>query len=489
MAVLRQVKMVNCQCWKTPRIINFTEGLNVIRSTKNSVGKSVLFKGLKFTITPYMFDKDDRLDFITHGRDYAELTYLFDTDEVAIVRVLPDKVIYFYSKSLANPKFTQTVDYPPEELIKALSVLIEPMTGYIINVIDSDRPLFLTDSDNETNVNIIKFMTEHKHLNRLKENYESKTSELNDALAKVYRKELEYKDRIQKLNIINVASLEERINLAEAMTKVFDACAKIYTLLDSLPKSKNSVRFYEKQIELCDLGMSIENSGILNVNANVRNNITDMDIRLANTLVELQNTGIFEANTTPCKITDTDISLANLIMDLEKTGILESKLNKNEISDNDIAYAKLAENLETFIVNTTFEEKPFKYYGESLDLVDVLQAVMKSYNGAQTVKKLKHKCDEKLTEIKYIEKSIRMAEKLLPLELKLNELIDLNNKYKESIKTIKAIENELDSIVNNNEVLDCPIHGKIVNKNGVCIPVLKSPSNIVIKQEKHEVKV
>lgn len=479
MAILRQVKMQNCQCWKSPKVINFSPGLNVIRSTNNSVGKSVLFKGLKLTITPYMFDKEDREDFITYQQEYAEITYLFDTDEVAIVRIFPQRTLYFYSPSLQNPKFTQTVDSPPEPLIKALSVLVEPVTGYIINVIDSERSLFLVDSENETNVNIIKFMTEDKTLTRLKETYETRTIELNDSLAKVYRKELEYRDRINKLDVINVKAYEEKINLAEKLSNVFDAMVKIYSAIDKVPKSRKSVSFYSEQIALCDLAIDLSNTGIFNVKP-VSCKVSEKDITLANTLVEFCNTGIFDIVPVRSNITDKDIQLADMIKSINESNIFNVNVGNKVISNSDINLATVAENLERFIVDITFEEKPFKNYKECLKLVEVLQTVMQSYNSVQSVKRLNRIHKSSLNRIESLTSTINLAEKVFPLEDALNSLQLSKVNYNKALNTIHQLEDELDNLANNNEVLECPVHGKIINKNGVCIPVLKTSSNISI---------
>lgn len=454
MALLKQVKMVNCQCWKSPKVISFTSGLNVIRSDNNNVGKSVLFKGLRIALVPQEFDKDDRLEFITFGQKYAEMTYLFDTNEVVIVRIFPNKVVYYYSETLSNPKFVHTVDSPPDEFTKALSVIIEPETGYIMNVIDSDRPLFLINSENDTNKNVLEFLTEHEQLKRLKEDYALNLTELTNALGKVYEKELDYRSRLERLNVIDVQAFEERINQAEKLSEVFDAMAKVYNLLCKIPKCGNNVGFYEEQINTCDL------------------------------ILGLSNTGILDATLSKCNITDTETTLANTIVDICNTGILSTSTRElKDIKKSDLEFVKFGEQLQRFIADTTFDEKPFKYYKKSLELIDVMQAVMRGYNGILAIQKSKRLYGTQILKVNETQEALDLAESVLPLEVALDTLDNSLCNYKKLESTIKLMENALDTLARENEVLDCPVHGKIVNKDGVCIPVLKTSSNIDIVEE------
>lgn len=451
MSKIKEFKFVNCQSWKSARVLRFSEGLNIIRAT-NSTGKSVIFKALRLLLVPYLFDSEDREQFISYGEEYAEFSVLFDSDEIVIMRVFIKQIIYFYAKDIHNPKFEKTVDMPPDEVVKAMNAIIEPQTGYIMNIVDSDRELFLVDSKNETNVNSLKYITEHQGINHLKEYVETRIPLFEQAQHDVYDKKLDWSDQLYKLGNTNVIQLEKDVHDSEMLVEVFDAVAESYEILDSIQIPDHDMTEYEGALDKINIVIDLLSSGIMDINIGNKDEITDLDV-----------------------------SLSDLAVNLMSTGILNETIEEHHIiEDRHIDEVNLAMTLKEFCETITFEKQPLANVDICLEYLDTLDIVMGVYNTTNYIKRYCTGLENSLSMLRRLELVESCILEFKELGDAVNELIVASDKHNKSLMKIDKYEKAIDELRDDNEVLKCPIYGEIVNKNGICIPVAKSSSTIEI---------
>lgn len=452
MAKILEFKFVNCQSWKSPKIIKFTGGLNVILA-ENGTGKSVIFKALRFLLTPYLFDKDDRTDFITYNTEFAEFTVLFDTNEIVIMRIFPKQILYFYASDLNNPKFKQTVDMPCEEVFRAMMAIIEPETGYMMNIIDSDRSLFLIDSNDTTNVNSLRYIIEHAGVKKLLSFIEDRLPLLEQSQEQVYSKKLDWESQLHQLGTTNIIELEQNVNEAELFMELFEVLGDVWQTLEDIIIPEHEFKEYEEAVETLDNFINLINSGIFEVAIDlIGDNISPVD--------EL---------------------LSALIVDLASSGILTESIREQAfIPDSYVDLVDLSYSLQEFIKEIEFDYTPLANAEECLEYVEILDNLKFSYNNLNVI----GKTNEDLTQSKINIANLTELESymlmLIEFESALNELTEICTIQAKTTDKVKRLMEELDNLRDTNEVLACPVYGEIIHKEGKCIPVLKSSANIKI---------
>lgn len=231
---LLQMRLTDCQSWEDG-IINFAPGLNVIRA-ENNTGKSVIFKMLKITCKPNSLMNKERQELIRRGKNYAEVTYMFSDMSAAIVRVFRERVIYYFCKNVNTDEFTQQEGVPHSQLMDNLGLLVDYESGYVANILDNDQPLLLVKSDNKSNYNLIKVLTEHPQLNKMLINFKVKYPEYRRELQEVKSKKARLEQNLKTVKYVDEELLESQIDRAEGMLETFDILIDMYKLILEIDK-------------------------------------------------------------------------------------------------------------------------------------------------------------------------------------------------------------------------------------------------------------
>ena len=278
MVKLKQMRLVNCQSWRDG-IIDFSEGLNVIRA-QNNTGKSVIFKALRITSNPSGYDKEDRIMFIRRHAEYAEITYLFSDDSASIVRVFPNKTLYYYTPDAHNTPLHGQEDEPHEQLLEKLSLIIDRENGYVANILDDEQPMLLVRSSDKSNYNLVKLLTEHPQLNRLIGVFKEKYIEFRGDLSSIRssKQRLEYK--LNNTRYVDEEKLEYEINTSESFLEVFDYLINILKLSTEIKSNIVSDAPWE---DLYEVGNVLSKTDAIIDSIDLNTNYVD------NELIELSN--------------------------------------------------------------------------------------------------------------------------------------------------------------------------------------------------------
>ena len=316
MVKLKIMRLVNCQSWSNS-VIGLSEGLNVIKAPNNT-GKSVIFKILKAVCSPKYYNNEERAGLIRDNAEYAEATYLFTDNSMAIVRIFKNKTIYYFTNDKDKSQFTATQDTPPPKLIENLNMLVEPESGFIVNLLDLDQDLFLVKSDSKSNHNIIKVLAEHDGLRRLCTLFRDKIPRVKEELLRLRSTEERLAYQISQMQYINIDELESEVNEKEFLVEQLKLMRDLYINTDSLLPLMSDAKPYDDLILLSSLGQELErldlniDYSILGLNINQDNiNLCDIGVQLESIYNTLNNTINSSYDDTLCELALDLIDIVN----------------------------------------------------------------------------------------------------------------------------------------------------------------------------------
>ena len=338
MVKLKIMRLVNCQSWSNS-VIGLSEGLNVIKAPNNT-GKSVIFKILKAVCSPKYYNNEERAGLIRDNAEYAEATYLFTDNSMAIVRIFKNKTIYYFTNDKDKSQFTATQDTPPPKLIENLNMLVEPESGFIVNLLDLDQDLFLVKSDSKSNHNIIKVLAEHDGLRRLCTLFRDKIPRVKEELLRLRSTEERLAYQISQMQYINIDELESEVNEKEFLVEQLKLMRDLYINTDSLLPLMSDAKPYDDLILLSSLGQELErldlniDYSILGLNINQDNiNLCDIGVQLESIYNTLNNTINSSYDDTLCELALDLIDVVNTydsidnFVSLDKLDNIEFLLN------------------------------------------------------------------------------------------------------------------------------------------------------------------
>jgi hypothetical protein len=254
MVKLRSLRLVHCQSLKDV-YYEFVDGLNVIIA-ENNTGKSVKWKMLKIACDPKVYSKEEMNELIMRGKDYAEATYIFEDHSCGIVRVYKDKPIYYYSADhRVDGSFVASLE-PDEIFIRNLSVIIDPESHTVINILDLDQSLFMVNGNSKTTHNMLDLITNDPKLNRIIGITAEKTLIYRNKLKsaqKVYR---EIQTKVATYDYVDLDSLNIRIQSCKAALRVYEVMVDLAREMSSASNYVTDEEFYDTQIRLCDLAIT-----------------------------------------------------------------------------------------------------------------------------------------------------------------------------------------------------------------------------------------
>ena len=283
---LRIIRLRNCQSWKDCNI-SLADGLNVI-CADNNTGKSVLFKLLKASVSPSYYSKDELQQLIRYGTEFAEATYIFSDGSVAVVRIFKQRVIYYYTPDFNSQGYTQQEGIPHAEILEQLSVIVEPSSGFIANVLDLDQSLLLVNSKSTSDYDLIKVLTHNEDLTRLAELFKNKLVTYKAELTDVRKTQARLEHVLETLEYVDIEYLEDTIDKSEKLYALNKSLVLIYEELNQIQISDTKIIDYDTVIPLLDLGQKLKEI----------NNI------------ELEDTGV--------KVDDKLINLCTMVLDMKE---------------------------------------------------------------------------------------------------------------------------------------------------------------------------
>lgn len=344
MVKLKIMRLTNCQSWSNS-VIGLSEGLNVIKAPNNT-GKSVIFKILKAVCSPSYYSSEERAGLIRDNAEFAEATYLFTDNSMAIVRIFKNKTIYYFTNDKDNSQFTATQDVPPQKLIENLNMLVEPESGFIVNLLDLDQDLFLVKSDSKANSNIIKVLAEHQGLKRLCTLFREKIPRVKEELLRLRSTEERLRYQISQMEYINIDELESNVSEKEFLVEQLKLMRDLYINTNSILPLIEDARPYDDLIMLSSLGQELERLDF-NIDYNILGlNINQDNINLCEIGVELESINKTLANTLNVSYDDTLCELALDLIDIVNDyNNIDQTITSEQITEGEF----LLETIDTFL--------------------------------------------------------------------------------------------------------------------------------------------
>lgn len=225
---LSAIRLTNCQSFKDSVIEFATDRLNVFVAD-NSTGKSVFFRMLSITAFPGKCSKEDRLNIIRRGSQFAQILYMFSDGSYGGVRVYPDRVIYYYTPD-KNTKMTPSLE-PGPEFISKLGLILDNNSGFVANLIDMDQNLLLVNSSPKGDSNILQMLTANEALDRMIEDTAEKKKVFEQYEDRLKDVVYSYSKSIDGYSYVDTNSLEANIELCE---NVFDTLYKLAPISDDV---------------------------------------------------------------------------------------------------------------------------------------------------------------------------------------------------------------------------------------------------------------
>lgn len=332
MPKLKIMRLTNCQSWSNS-VIGLSEGLNVIKAPNNT-GKSVIFKILKAVCSPSYYTSEERAGLIRDNAEYAEATYLFTDNSMAIVRIFKNKIIYYFTNDKDKEQFMSSQDVPPPKLIENLNMLVEPESGFIVNLLDLDQDLFLVKSNSKSNSNIIKVLAEDQDLKRLCTLFKDKIPKVKEELIRLRSTEDRLNYQISQMEYININELEAEVEEKEFLLEQLKLMRDLYISIDYVLPLIEESKPYDDLILLSSLGQGLERLD-LTIDYNLINlDVNQDNINLCEIGVELES--IFNSLNKISNIKYDDV-LCELALDL--VNIVQTYYNIN----NSISIEKIDE--------------------------------------------------------------------------------------------------------------------------------------------------
>lgn len=256
---LREVRLTNCQAYEDI-ILPFAEDRLNVLVADNNIGKSIFFKMLDITACPERYDTEDRVGLIRHGAEFAQIMFAFTDDAIAATRVLRNKVLYYYREP-GGQRF-QMFSSIPDEMLCHLGLLVDRSEGFIANIIDSDHDLLLIDSNEKSNHNALKMITESNELASFQSVLDSKLLELADIKLKVDDRLSTIKQQMSGYQYVDERELQENINRCDSLFRLVYTIDDMNTSLHNLSYYRGSTKDYDRLLRQAEAYQSLHQAAL-----------------------------------------------------------------------------------------------------------------------------------------------------------------------------------------------------------------------------------
>lgn len=248
---LTAVRLQNCQAWTDVTLPFSKDTLNVLVAN-NSVGKSVFFKMLSITACPENYDSEDRYNLIQWGKPFAQILFSFSDGMYAATRVMKDRVLFYFSED--GNQF-QAYAKAPDIMLQHLGLLVDRSGSFLANLIDSDHAMLLVNSNEKSNHNLLKMITENETLNDFQELLNRKLLEFGNAKLRVSDKLRMLESQIASYEYVDVQTLEEQIDNCETLFHVIYQITAVLAELENILHYTRKTRDYDSLLYVTSLLM------------------------------------------------------------------------------------------------------------------------------------------------------------------------------------------------------------------------------------------
>ena len=452
---LSLVRMHNFQSWKESTTMQFKPGLNCIIGN-NEVGKSVFFKILKLACSPTSFSKTKAMHLITDNEQYGKAVYVFsDFKALTFTFTRKYQFLYEYFPDARNPKNVERYSgQPPEIFLELLSIIKEPKSGFLANLIDSERQLLLVDSSAEDNYNLFELISRSEDLDRVLTYLQDVIPATSEQYKRVYTKSLELNRDLTNTKAVDENKLEKDILVAEKILHLIKILVKCNDHLKNIKITSTAYKLKQFFALVTMLNNLLQTS----INKVRLPNEIPKEYQLICTLLNNLNTtnilGIhLLANSVPEEF-QCFLEVFNKLTKYQNIQLPKSSIPKNVLSATQL----LSKVQDTNILNA--KALPNNYLCISKLLLDItkhLQGVNINLTKTQ--------------EYFAIKNIITLLITLTNVSANINNIKVLLQKHQTINNCITEYRNILDSLRSNNKVLSCPVHGQIVLVQDECVPV------------------
>lgn len=240
MAKIVAFDMVNIQSWsKATETVKLSQDLVNVIIGDNETGKSVLFKVFRQMCFPNALGRTGRKDLIRENCSDGTLAMLLDTGHIIQFTIYPTKQHYMLiHPDKTNEQWTQ--DRLPDKIRDLLGWYIDEEFNILLNVIDLEMPLPLTESSAKFNARVLKFVIENEELsqtiasfNQWEKDIDKKRNSLQVSMQHQHSllSVSPYRDSVPLQQ--NITRTRELIEAYEYFNPVYDSLTQLPTLPDT----------------------------------------------------------------------------------------------------------------------------------------------------------------------------------------------------------------------------------------------------------------
>lgn len=255
---LKAIKLEDFLTWKSLEM-EFCNGMNVLIAD-NGVGKSVLFRIVDVIVN---FDNKSRSEieqYIRHGHSSSVAYFLFSNGRKYRFMFTNKDMIGEYIEC-GNSSILSEVR---QQFIKDFSLVVEPSSGFISNMLDDSKKKFLVDTDVKSNAYFLDTLIKDEDIEKVIVNSEDRIKLVNMELAGVKTKISTIQEEIDSFGTIDLDSLEDRIEYNKDFIEYIESICGVYSYLEDIESSNSKLLedisdldTLESLIELNDLSNSI----------------------------------------------------------------------------------------------------------------------------------------------------------------------------------------------------------------------------------------
>lgn len=325
---IKQIRLKNFQSWKD-LTINLSDGFNVIRSDDNSAGKSVVMKAIKVTLCPNIFSNSERKKLIRDFTEYAEALFLYSDGTITMTRVLPNSTLHYYHDKNG---WRQQQGLPFPETVEKIGGIVDYNTNLIANLLDSDQPLLLINSNDKTNHSLIELITHHEELNKIIPIFKEKYSSFNDKRVEFNFVVKQLEKQVESAQYVNIDKMQKDIDKADVLIDFLDDIINCYKLVDNSINFVKDIKDYDLMLDILDFTAEVSKLNNIEINSvkEFDENIVE-DLEFIKSIIDLNN--LLDYDIKP-EVDEHVIDCASLALDLsECNNLLNYKILDNDILD------------------------------------------------------------------------------------------------------------------------------------------------------------
>lgn len=247
--MLEAVRFINCQSFEDVTLKFATDKVNILIAD-NSTGKSILFKMLKVTANPDYFTVKQRNLLIRRGADSASMICAFSDGSIGITSIFPNKVLYRYKTADASDY--EIYDYPPEELLRQLGLIVDQRTKFIANIVDTDQDMLLVNSDQKGNHELLSLLATNSNIIELQDKLSRNIMGFKSYVKELSLKERNLKQTLDTMQYQDLDTLSSQYNGSQFLYNALLKIADIQDNLDLVEKSCADIHSYSEMIKNID---------------------------------------------------------------------------------------------------------------------------------------------------------------------------------------------------------------------------------------------